>query len=334
MKKIFHHKSQNLQPEPLHDGNGPIEGPGDSVIRATPYDATAPGGLPETGTYPIKGDGSSTVIQNNVPSNYNRGQQGARNDLSHLPSASSQPSAAREPPHSTIASANDRPYSGSYKTAQLNNMPGREHIGGRDFPSETPLAQDLSGLSLGDDEGLYRLSFYCEIYVDMVVARAYRTPPRRSFQPSSNFDGVYNPYLDTRQRRSNDLQDDPDLSRETAIPRKQVGSSPRAPYSGNPSPTGQYAPAGDDPRASIGKPLPSAPALNHNSYQPRRGQDAVQPSGILDRSRPISRSAGGAAYTAQDVVQRAQHNSAHTEVIERIAPGQSDGHEVYVISRS
>ena len=165
----------------------------------------------------------------------------------------------------------------------------------------------------------------------MVVVPAYQTPSRRTFQPSSNPDRVYNPNLHTRQRRSNDFPDDPDLSRETAIPRKQVGSSPKAPYSGNPSPTGQYVPAGDDPRVSIGKPLPSAPAPNHNSHQPRRSHNVVQPSSVLDRSRPISRSAGGAAYTAQDVVQRAQHNSADTEVIERIAPGQSDGYEVYVI---
>ena len=157
MKKIFHHKSQNLQPEPSDGGNEPIEGPSDSVIRATPYDATAPRGLPETGTYPIKGDGSSTAMQDNVLSNYNRGQQGAHNDLSHLTSASSQPSTMREHPHSTIASANDRPYPGSYKNAQFNIMPGRDHIGGRDLPLETPLAQDLSRLSLGDDEGLYRL---------------------------------------------------------------------------------------------------------------------------------------------------------------------------------
>lgn len=195
------------------------------------------------------------------------------------------------------------------------------------------------------------------MHVDLFVARATQTPPRRSFQAPSNLDGsyaeqyatsqrtsptrvfgqgsspqsynttttgAYNPARDTRQSPSNEIQDDPDLRRRTSIPRKQVGSSLKAPYSDNASPHAPYAFSGHDPRASIERPLPSAPASNYSSHQPAKGEDAVSPPSVLDRSRPISRSTGGGGpYTAQDVVQRAQHDSADTEVIERIAPGQS-----------
>ncbi len=197
------------------------------------------------------------------------------------------------------------------------------------------------------------------MYTDQCVARATQTPPRRGFQAPGNLDGLYSeqdatdqtsstgvygqdssphisynttstgaytPARDTRQRPSNEFQDDPDLRRRTSIPRKQVGSSPKAPYSDNASPTAPTAFSGHDPRTSVEKPLPSAPASNYNSYQPGRREDLIHPPSVLDRSRPISRNTGGGgggAYAAEDIVQRAQHDSADTEVIERIAPGQS-----------
>ena len=188
-----------------------------------------------------------------------------------------------------------------------------------------------------------------------MVARGTQTPPRRSLQASGNFDratphqsstthgnspirmvgedsmpqshnitattGPHSFNFETTQRPSNEFQDDLDLRRRTSIPRKQVGSSPKAYYSGNTSPTAPYNSAGHNSRASIEKPLPSAPAFNHNPHQPGSRQDLVQPSNGLDRSRPIPRSTGGAAYTAQELVRRAQHDSVDTEVIETIAPG-------------
>ncbi len=192
---------------------------------------------------------------------------------------------------------------------------------------------------------------------DMLVARANQTPPGGSFPAPNRLNASYpeqraatpraspnkvvgpdnspqpynspttrgyTPGHDTRERLSNEFQDDTDLRRRTSIPRKQVGSSPKAPYSDSTSPTMPHASPGYGPRASIEKSLPSAPASSYNPHRPGRRDDLVQASSVLDRSRPIARStAGEGAYAAQDIVQRAQHDSADTEVIERIAPGQS-----------
>ncbi len=153
VKKIFHRKSQSLsQPEPLQSENGHTGEVGDPTLRATPYDATAPGGLPETGAYPIRADGSSTAMHENLPSNYNRGQQGARNDLTYPSSSSNQPSALRES-HPNVDPRIDLTHSGSSNVAQSNALPVRDRTGGRDLPSETPLAQDLSRLNLSDGDG-------------------------------------------------------------------------------------------------------------------------------------------------------------------------------------
>ena len=193
-------------------------------------------------------------------------------------------------------------------------------------------------------------------YIDLDLARATQSPPRRSFQASDNFDGArprYNnttqdaspirvlagdgipqPYStpttgahssnhDTRQRPSSEHQDESDLGGGASIPRKQVGSSPKAPYSGNGSPTAQYGSGGYDPRVDIEKPLPSAPASSSpSSHEPAVTEGVAQPSSVLGRSRPISRGAAGGAHIAREVVQRAQHDSADTEVVERIAPGE------------
>ena len=140
-------------------------------------------------------------------------------------------------------------------------------------------------------------------------------------QPYGVTTGDYDLVHETRQGLSNELAVDGDLKRRTSIPRKQVGSSPKLPSSDNSSPITQYASPGHDLRVNSEKPLPSAPSLAYNSHQSRRKENLAQPPSVLDRSRPISRSTGE-AYNAQDIVQRAQHDSSNTEIIERVAPGQ------------
>lgn len=153
LKKILHRKSQNLQPDSSQGENMSTGGSSNSALRATPYDATAPGGLPETGTYPIRADGSSTTAQENVHSNYNKGHHGARNDWTYPTSTSSQPSALQEPPHSNVDPRIDLSYSGSSSNAPSNTLPARDRPRGQDLPSQTPLAHDFSSLSLGDGDG-------------------------------------------------------------------------------------------------------------------------------------------------------------------------------------
>ena len=152
LKKILHRKSQNFQPDTSHGSTGPVGAPNDPTLRATPYDATAPASLPETGAYPIKGDGSSTARQENVSSSYTTGHQGARNDLPYPAPTSNQPSMLGGSPYSNTIPRKDRPLSGSYTTSQSNVMPARDR-GGRELPSETALSQDLLRLNFGDGNG-------------------------------------------------------------------------------------------------------------------------------------------------------------------------------------
>ena len=125
----------------------------DPTLRATPYDTTAPGGLPETGAYPIRGDGSSTstAMQESVPSHYDPGHQGVRNDLPYSPPTSKQRSAVEQPTFSNTAPRNNHPYSGSSDTYPSNPTSVKDRTGGRD--PGMPLSQDLSRLSLGDGDG-------------------------------------------------------------------------------------------------------------------------------------------------------------------------------------
>ena len=154
LKKILHRKSQNLQPDTIHGSTGAVGGSNDPALHATPYDATAPAGLPETGAYPIRGDGSSTARHEDVPSSYNRGHQSARNDLPYSASTSNQFSTVVGNPYSNAAPRTNRVLSGSYNTAHSNAMPTKNR-GERDLPSETILSQDLSRLSFADGDGRY-----------------------------------------------------------------------------------------------------------------------------------------------------------------------------------
>ena len=152
LKKILHRKSQDLQSDTSHGNTAPVGLSNDPTLRATPYDATAPAGLPETGAYPIKGDGSSTARQEDVPSRFIRDQQGSRNDLPYSASTSNQPSTVGGNPYSHTAPRTNRPLSDSYNTTQSSVIPMMDR-GGRDLPSESVLSQDLSRLSFGDSDG-------------------------------------------------------------------------------------------------------------------------------------------------------------------------------------
>lgn len=145
LKKILHRKSQNLQPDSLQGENMSTGGPSDPALRATPYDATAPGGLPETGAYPIRADGSSTAVQGNVHSSYNRGHQPT--------STSNQPTVPQDPLHSTVDPRIDRTYPRPSSNVPPSAFTVKDRPRGRDSAAETPLAQEFSGLSLGDGDG-------------------------------------------------------------------------------------------------------------------------------------------------------------------------------------
>lgn len=129
----------------------------------------------------------------------------------------------------------------------------------------------------------------------------------------------------TVNSRSNDFSGqreyDTDLARQRSIPRKEVGSSIQAPYLPTQSSTSPSAQIGHgrEPRAS--KPLPSAPIPLHNGHEAHSAEAPIQPTSILDRSRPVSRGLAP-PRDAQDVVNRAKTNTFDTEVIEKVAPGE------------
>lgn len=119
-----------------------------------------------------------------------------------------------------------------------------------------------------------------------------------------------------------------DLARQKSIPRKQVGTSANAPYSSAQSLETSNGQLGHSRTQSASKPLPVAPVPSTDGYDFRRSEAVPQSSSILDRSRPISREVHG-PRDAQDVVNRAKTNTYDTSVTEKVAPGKSDGGDVF-----
>ena len=151
-KKKLHRKSQNLQQEPLGDRGESAGGLEPPIIRATPYDSTTSGNLPERGAYPIKADGSSTVTRGNFSSQPSKGQQGISKGLPFPSSTSNQTAAVGGQSHMMVDPRIDVPYHNSPHTGEFDATRVKDRIGGRNIPSESPVIQDLSRLGLGDDD--------------------------------------------------------------------------------------------------------------------------------------------------------------------------------------
>ena len=115
-------------------------------------------------------------------------------------------------------------------------------------------------------------------------------------------------------------EDDAGLTRQSSVPRKQVGTSASTPYSSVLASSPSLAQTGQSRQQSATKPLPSTPAALSGGYADRQTDSIPKPSSILNRSRPIPPSHTG-LQDAQDVVARAKTTTYDTEVVETVAPG-------------
>lgn len=103
-----------------------------------------------------------------------------------------------------------------------------------------------------------------------------------------------------------------EMSRSNSIPRKQVGSSSRSEISGFHS---------NSPKRHFGGPGPSH-GLDSRAGKGQHMEYEDFSSGTIgsNKSRQIPKDAGG-SRDADRILEKAQTNSADTEVIEEIAPG-------------
>lgn len=123
----------------------------------------------------------------------------------------------------------------------------------------------------------------------------------------------------TTQYGEDDYEDS--LARDPPIPRKQVVTSTNAGY--------QSAQQVSAPTAYSGRyqgnsnALSEAPSTASDGIGSGRNEVPSQSTSVLDRSRPISSKGVTGPQSAQDVVNRAKSNTYDTEVIEKVAPGES-----------
>lgn len=113
-----------------------------------------------------------------------------------------------------------------------------------------------------------------------------------------------------------------DLARQKSISRKQVGTPTPAPYSPVQPSTSSSPQLSHNQHQSDYKPLPFVPTSSNDGYGDRGTPVLPQAPSILDRSRPITKGYA-APRDGKDVVDRAKSNTYDTEVIEKIAPGNT-----------
>lgn len=148
IKKMFHRKKDQSSEQPLRQSQSSTAATSTPALRTSLYDSTPAGGPPQTGTYPIKGNISTTALQKRRSSLRGRGQQDQVFD--------STPSSFPESPHhgSRTAPAVSKPLDNDrYSSARIQPsaaMGMDAYDGRRQRVPEAPPSQDFSALSLGD----------------------------------------------------------------------------------------------------------------------------------------------------------------------------------------
>ena len=137
MKKMFHRKKDDDLEEPQPRARAPTKAASNPAMRTSLYDSTTAGHMPQSGDYPIKGNDSSTVLQN-----------GRKSSIRSLRSrrSSSRGSQPNNPSQSPIPNSYDGsrdPYRDPDRAIEDDR---------RNKSSRAPLAHEFAGLSLGDQQ--------------------------------------------------------------------------------------------------------------------------------------------------------------------------------------
>jgi hypothetical protein len=136
--------------------------------------------------------------------------------------------------------------------------------------------------------------------------------PPQSFAKATDYPRKHTPYLTAADSKTvgGDPEVDKTVLRGTVIPRKEPASPRRVPHSDRYPLSRLHDPLPAEPKS----PIPSATGVTQGQY----GVGARATSS----SRPTSRDRG-TINPAETVLEKAQSNSSHTEIIETIAPGKS-----------
>jgi len=143
MKKIFHRKKDDDGIEkPTVSSRPPSSARSDPVIRTSLYEDAMAGTVPQTGDYPVKGNDSSVLLQQQGRESSVRSLRSRRN------SGGQHTNLAHQSPVPT-------PYDNHGNTARTPPPPSNTMGSGSYDPyqQDSGLAQDFSGLNLGGGQG-------------------------------------------------------------------------------------------------------------------------------------------------------------------------------------
>ncbi|KAL9124795.1 MAG: hypothetical protein Q9217_005914 [Psora testacea] len=340
VKRMLHRRKDDEYTSPSHV-RAPTNARSVPALRTSLYDVTEPGGLPQTGDYPIKGNDSSVILQQHgrKSSLRSRRSSGSQHNISPTPdryASQANPVMGAPAPHDIVnpdlqaSGQQRRPASGSGQNGQKRWSRGQ-------------LPQDFSNLNLGNTGD----TTITQTVTTTVVSPGHsntRNPPHTAephaarpatVRPVNEF-GLHPPFTATTPKQqsvpnkgntSHGYQDrkpayNEDLRVQPSTARKQVGTN-----STTASPSAKISLPSHHRRASSGqaygeKPLPTAPAPLHNAAASRGPNIAPQQSSI-PFSSGLSPPDMKAPLDGQTILDRAGSNTEETQVTETFAPGKS-----------
>ncbi|KAL8723530.1 MAG: hypothetical protein Q9225_000165 [Loekoesia sp. 1 TL-2023] len=354
MKKFFHRKKNSApsSPEQTPSRSRQTEDfNADPGLRTSRYESTAPADLPQTGQFPLKGNNSSVSFQGRHSDTYSRGQAIGGVEPNPRPSSSSpyygslpvprvtsasyNPAAPRYPPvdgRSDLGARQqyaptDGPPTHEFSKLDLDSTadllgqqgsPLRYHHGDRVSAAKTQDAaypatrQERQPYGEGSASGIRMVGHAQPVQHDDHVPRqssnsGLRAQDRFDFQDQS----YGHPGMQSSSNAFSNLPEDKAaMRRKNSIPRKKIPNMSQTPTVTN------------EPAISL--PLPR----DQNHYDTRH---SLAPTDRYEEDLHPGRQApaGSRRFTqdsypsAQQVVDRARGDTYDTEVVEKVAPGES-----------
>lgn len=146
LKKIFHRKKDEPSEAPLQQSRKSNAATSTPALRTSLYNDAPAGGLPQTGSYPIKGKDSGAVLPNRRSSLHHRGPSDPISISSRQPSIGNQQNRLR-----ATSITNFRPSTGGVQQTNVGRLPE----GDSPLESSSPKfpTSDFSRLSLNHQDG-------------------------------------------------------------------------------------------------------------------------------------------------------------------------------------
>ena len=143
------HRKKGDSPQQPQRSRATSQGANDSSLGATRYEATAPGSLPETGSYPLRGNNSTAAVTNRGVSL--RNSMDAHGNQNIRPESAPSYPAANTAPRLETPPDNDFHF---FDQRQPNMTAPRQKQPHQDTGVDTGLAHGISSLNIGNDPGM------------------------------------------------------------------------------------------------------------------------------------------------------------------------------------